>query len=224
MTDWFSVCIISPDVAPICLWMSISFCPLLVNQNLRYLNFSTWGRASLTTRSEQRTLFWPRTMASVLQVLILIPAVSYTTVSPRAAGPCTMRPKGPHHLQTTEREYWEYHTEIHPPLVAHWNYVHIHYEQNWWQSAVQIKTSIAGQYTQLRMAAPLRTVNSVSLRHMTFCQNLLQVDGKSFSVASPNSSHTYLSFQVFVSLTAPYPLVGTRVSALLPPEGKAFSN
>lgn len=46
----------------------------------------------------------------------------------------------------------------------------------------------------------LCTVNGVSLRHMTICQNQLEVNGKSFSVAWSNSSH---NFQVFVRLTAP---------------------
>lgn len=199
---------------------------LTVNVHLylvRYLNFSTWGRASLTTRSEQRTLFWPRTMASVLEVLILIPAVSYTTVSPRAAGPYTMRPKGSHHLQTTEREYWDYQTEIHPPPGCALKLC----PYTLWTELV---TKGSPDKTLHR-----RTIYSVedgsSPPHCKQCES----EAHDILPESPPSRWkvifcgltkllSHLSFQVFVSLTAPYPLVGTRVSALLPPEGKAFSN
>lgn len=47
--------------------------PSLVNKTLRDLNSSTWGRNSLPTRSWQSTLFWPRTVASDLEVMTLIP-------------------------------------------------------------------------------------------------------------------------------------------------------
>ncbi|TWW53219.1 hypothetical protein D4764_0108810 [Takifugu flavidus] len=72
---------ITADAAPIRLLISCSILPSLVNKTLRYLNSSTWGRISSLTRRRHSTFFRFRTMASDLEVLILIPTTSLSAAN-----------------------------------------------------------------------------------------------------------------------------------------------
>ncbi|KAI3362909.1 hypothetical protein L3Q82_011504 [Scortum barcoo] len=70
---------ITAEAAPIRLSISRSIFSLtFVNKTPRYLISSTFGRTSPPTRRGHATLFWSRTMASDLEVMILIPAASHS--------------------------------------------------------------------------------------------------------------------------------------------------
>lgn len=69
-TSWFSIQIAATALC----WSHAPFSP--VNKTLRFLNSFTWGRNSLT-QSGNSTLFILRTMASDLEILILIPTDSH---------------------------------------------------------------------------------------------------------------------------------------------------
>ena len=80
MTDWYNDGI-TAAAAPIRLSVSRSILPSLMNKTPRYFNSTTWGRSSPPTQREQATFFQSRTMASDLEVLILIPAVSHSAAN-----------------------------------------------------------------------------------------------------------------------------------------------
>ncbi|KAI3352321.1 hypothetical protein L3Q82_005288 [Scortum barcoo] len=61
--------------------ISRSIFPSLMNKTPRYLNSSTLGRTSPPTQRGHATLFRSRTMASDLEVLILIPAASHSAAN-----------------------------------------------------------------------------------------------------------------------------------------------